>query len=556
VPAVFLALSVWSHDTLIAHLGTRLPGSADGILFSWYFESVEQSLVHLHNPLFSSALNAPAGVNVMWNTALLPLAVVCSPLTAAVGPFATVGVLFILSPALSATTAFLVLRRLTRHSTGAALGSAMYGFGPFFVGQFGHLHLLFAVFPPLLVLFGHRLLVAGTDHPVRLGVWLGAVTGVQLLISEELVVLCTIAVVVALFWLAVVNYRELSAFQRRWRTTATALGWAAGVGAAVVAIPLGYEFFGRQALPHGVRPGTARADLASLVRPSLLQHFASHESIAANLHYPANGAENTAYLGWPLLCAIAVICVWGIVRRERFILWWAPTFASLIVLSLGSPISINGHDIGRGPWALVRRLPLVGGAQPVRFSLLVTLMVAALIAWLLARCRGWHLMVLTAISAAMLLPLLPAHPAVANRIPVTPAFFTSEAVEQIPTGAITVVLPQAAFPRVNGMVYQIRSGLRFDLVGGYSVFEVHGRSSYVPVLPDFVNLLRKVDRTGQLPDPAEVAAAHASVSGSGVRYIVITDHTLHPALLAQSASLITGCTPRQSADVVICRVPG
>ncbi len=550
VPATYFAFSLCRYAPAVTQPGQRLPGGADGILYAWYFEWAKQSLVHLHNPFVSAALNAPAGFNVMWNTSMLALGTLCMPLTATMGPIATVALVMSISPAVSATSAYLVLRRLTGGWVGAALGSAVYGFGPFFIGHSGHLNLIFAPIPPLLVLLGYRLLVTGTRHPLRCGVWLGLLVGAELLVSEEVVVLCAIAATVAVFWLAVLNPREIGP---RSRPAALAVVSAAGVSLLIAAVPLAYQFFGPHALPHGV-PGNARADLASFVRPSVLQHFATRASVAANRHFPANGAEDTAYLGWPLVVAIGAVALWGLWRRHQFVLWWLLTVGTLAWLSTGSRVSLNRRIVAPGPWAVVHRIPLVGGAQPVRLSLLVTLLVAGLIAWLLARLAGWPLLAAAAVTALVLLPLWPV-PRGVSRVPATPRFFTSRAVDEIPAGAVTAVWPQAVYPRIVAMTYQIRSHLRFDLVGGYSVFNVAGVATYMPPLPAFVQVLRTASLTGNVPDPAQLAAARLSVTASGTRYILIIRDVPNADAVVRTAAAVSRCAPHISGDVFVCAVP-
>ncbi len=547
-PLAFVAISLSVAWPIIAHLGHRVPGGADGVLFSWYFEWIAQSVIHGHNPFVSDALNAPAGVNVMWNTAMLVLALVCVPLTLSIGAFTTVSLAMVLGPAVSGASAYWVLRRLTGRTLGSAIGAAVYAYGPFMIGHAGHLNLLFAPVPPLLVLLGHRLVISQRGSPIRLGVLLGVVVGVQLLLSEELLALCVIAGVVAVVWLAVLNPHEV---RPRARYALIGSGVASAAAVLIVAVPLGYQFFGPDSFKKFL-PEKGRADLASLVRPSLLQYYSSRADVRANLHFPANGAENTGYLGWPLIIAAIAISAWYIWRRERFAIWWLLTALSLVVLMLGSPIDVNGRSIVRGPWALIRRLPLLGGVIPARFSLLILLLVAGLIAWTLARLRGPLLLVGAAIAVALLIPLRPVVPIRGSLLPSTPRFFMTSAVNVIPRGAVTAVLPQAGYPHNAAMVWQIRAHLRFALVGGYSVFSVHGHATYFPDLPLFVMALRDVGSAEPTAEP--LAALRASAVSSGVRYIVITDRQPNMRSVTAAAAAITGCKPRQVADVLVCQI--
>src|SRR5262249_20081671 len=155
-PLLYLLAAYYFAQDFWADPQHRVYGTDDAILFSWYFEWVNHCITHWQNPFITHAMAVPGGVNVMWNTAVLALAFVFSPLTALPAPG---GVLGPLSPPLSATTAYFVLRRLTGRSLGAALGAALYGFGPFFAVNTGPLPLIFAVFPPLAVLVGHQLFV-------------------------------------------------------------------------------------------------------------------------------------------------------------------------------------------------------------------------------------------------------------------------------------------------------------------------------------------------------------------------------------------------------------
>ena len=297
-PLLYAIASAYNYSHFLAHPTRGVPGGADGVIYSWYFEWIEQSVIHLHNPFVSPAMNAPIGVNVMWNTALFALALICVPLTALIGAGPTIGFLAVLAPVASATTAYFVLRRLTGRASSSALAAALYGFGPFFAGQNGHLHLIFAVFPPLLLLFGHELFVRQDKDPRRTGLWLGVATGLQLLISEEIVVLAAVVAAVSVVILAATDWRAVAG---RVRHAAIGLGVAALATVVIAGVPLGYQFFGPLALAHGVLPTGQRLDLAGLVRPGVSQYYASASDIAAFRAMPANGVENTGYLGWALI---------------------------------------------------------------------------------------------------------------------------------------------------------------------------------------------------------------------------------------------------------------
>ena len=497
-------------------------------------------------------MNAPTGVNVMWNTAIFAVAVVCIPFTALFGAGPTLGFVAVLAPVASATTAYFVLRKLTGRAAASALAAALYGFGPFFVGQNGHVHLSIAVFPPLLLYFGHRLLIRQDSSPVRTGIWLGICTGLQLLISEEIAALAVIVAGVAVAALAAAYPRQVA---HRVRRSAIGIG-VAGLTAIVVAgVPLGYQFFGPLALPHGVLPTSQRLDLAGLVRPSGLQYYASDADVLANKAFPANGVENTGYLGWALIGVVLAMCIAMIIRRDRFAYWWLITTVGAVVLSLGTPLVIDGNKIGPAPWALLRRLPTFDGVVVVRFTLITTLLVALMLAWGLAKLSGRAYLVGLVVVAAALVPLRPYDRYNAILPLTTPRFFTTSAVDEIPSGSTVFLMPYAPRPQpmAKVMVWQIHSHLRFKIIGGYSVFNRHGRMTYASDLPAFAKVLLAMD-AGAEPTPAQLAAAHESVRPSGVRFIVIGDEQADAGHVIRNAVDLTGCAPRRSADVTLCEL--
>lgn len=550
-PLAYLGLAYYFTQQFWANPQHNVFGTDDAILFSWYFQWIEHSITHLQNPFITHAMAVPGGVNVMWNTAVLVLAAVFSPLTAAIGATATVGVLESLSPALCAITAYFVLRKLTGRSLGAALGALLYGFGPFFVLHTAHLHLIFAVFPPLAVLVGHQLFVRQDKSAVRTGLLLGALIGIELLISEELVVLVALGALCALIAALIVYPREV---RRRSKHAGIGLGVAAATALVITAVPLYYQFLGPYALRNGfVGARTAKTDLAGLVVPDVLQLYRSHADLvtAGRFHV----VENSAYLGWPLVVFALGYAVWLIVQRDRFGLWWLLTALGVLALSLGSPIQVNGHRIWHGPWAVVRGLPLIHGVLPVRLSLIILLLIAGLIAVALASFHGWRLAIAALAVFVALIPLRPYGQYVVRVLPKTPTFFTSSAAKAIPANADVLVLPYASYPNVQSMLWQIHTGLRFNIVGGYSVFNTNGAGRYWPDYPAFSRLLATFGTARSDMTRSERAAGLASLRSTDIRYIVITNTIHRPQEVARAAAELTGCTLRPIDDVVLCAVP-
>jgi hypothetical protein len=554
-PLLYLFAAMYLSSPFLAHPTRGVPGGADGTVYTWFFQWAEYCAVHLHNPFVSDFMNAPQGLNPMWNGTMFAVAALCIPLTATIGPTATTGIVIMLAPVLSATAAYFALRRIVGGSWGPALCASLYGFGPFFVGQQIHVHLSLAVFPPLLLLLSHQLIVRQDRSPVRPGIWLGVVAGLSLLTTEEVVALTAVIAVFAGILLPLFNPRQVVP---RIRHTAIGFGIGAAVTVAIAAIPMHYQFFGPQALRRGVGIHNLRLDAAALVRPSELFYYASPADIEANRHYPSSIVENTSYLGWPLIVLTLATCIWLMTRRDRLAYWCLASIAISISFSFGTEISVNGRDIGhRGPWSWLDDLPAINGAIPVRFSLLTTLLVALVLARGLAQLRGRSLAIGLVVVAATFVPLRPAHRYGPITHIATPRFFTTSAVNVIPKGATALLLPRNSSPEGEepSMMWQLKAHLRFKIIGGYGVFSRNGKMSYEAEVPSFAQLLQEVGETGMAPSAEALATARASIAPSGTSYIVITNTQPNAALVGTSAATLTGCTLRQVSDVVLCAIP-
>src|SRR5215469_14044558 len=105
--------------------------NGDVDLFAWFVQYAATAVSHGQLPaLFTTAMNAPIGVNLMWNTSFLLPGVLPSPVTLLWGSQVSLTVALTLGFAGSAAALFWVLRRWGASLGAAALGGAVYGFSP------------------------------------------------------------------------------------------------------------------------------------------------------------------------------------------------------------------------------------------------------------------------------------------------------------------------------------------------------------------------------------------------------------------------------------------
>lgn len=175
--AVLLTSSAWAAPT------TRWIGSCcDPQQSIWFLRWIPYAISHGMDPLFTKQLNAPDGVNLMWNALVPLLGVVAAPVTLLGGPILAYNVVMTAVIVLDASFACLALRRYARGMVGPIVGGAVYGFSPFVVSHAVlHLNLATALAPPMFLILLDEVLVRRRRSPWLLGVAVGLLAVCQLL---------------------------------------------------------------------------------------------------------------------------------------------------------------------------------------------------------------------------------------------------------------------------------------------------------------------------------------------------------------------------------------
>ncbi len=235
-----LAVTLWLWRDPASRTVAGNPNDADQI--AWFFRYDATAVAHLHLPaLVTTAMNAPQGVNAMWNTFMMLPGVLLAPVTLLFGPQSALTVFMTAGFAGSATAMFAVLRRWDVSGPAAALGGAVYGFSPAVLhSAIGHYDLQFAVLPPLIVHVCLRLATARTSA-LRGGLWLGLLVTAQVFITEETLLGTAMDGGIIIAVLAVSRPRAVA---DKVATVAAGLGVAACVTAVIAGYPLWVQFFG------------------------------------------------------------------------------------------------------------------------------------------------------------------------------------------------------------------------------------------------------------------------------------------------------------------------
>lgn len=526
---VYLALALWHFRHTWAAPRARTVGvPGDPWLFVWFLKWDQVALARRQDPLVTHLLNAPGGVNLMWNTSVLLPGTLLAGVTATLGPVLTYNLLMTLALPLSAWVAYLVFRRYVASNLAAAAGGLLYGFSPYMIAHaFGHLHLILAASPPLLLALVDETLVRQRANPWWLGAALGVVAAAQLLTAEELLASELLVASGALVLLALLYRQRVRAHVPY---AAKVLGVALATGLILTAWPLWVQFHGPEH-PHTAiqPPGIAVTDLANFVVPTWVQRFAPAVALRISGHFTSNATEWDGYLGIPLLLLLTGIAV----------AWWRRPLvrvASLLalgvaILSLGPRLHVGGHITGvHLPWRAVEAVPVVRNMLPNRLMLYVFLLAGLLVAVfadaMLSGARAAPRRAALGLAAVVLalLPLLPRFSAPSTPLEV-PAFFTSPSVARIPAGSVVLVAPFAHYPQtVAPMLWQALSGMRYRMPEGYFVgADALGRAQFGPTMTPVSRTMEGI-QAGLEPrplTPAMRASLDQTLRGWGVHTVLI-----------------------------------
>ena len=539
VLAVALWWNVWSsHPT-----STTTCGCGDTSLFTWFLEWPAFALSHGLDPLYSTYLFHPTGINLLSNTAVVGLGIVLAPVTWAFGPVATLNVTLTLSPLLSSLAMYMLLRRWVSWAPAAFVGGLLYGFSPFVVISLTDAHLMlgFAPVPPLLVLCLDELLVRQRWRAWVTGLAIGALALVQFSVGTEVLVLTAIAGAVGC---ALVVGRGLVRGECRGPRAAYALRavCAALVGSAVLLAypawfalagpghlsgpvwgPGGYLSFGGNALGLFVHP-MVPSDQATALTHRLGGYQAPTRS--------------DQYFGWGLVAVLAA----GIVLWWRDLRLWL--FGTVGVLAVFLSVGLVPHRWTL--WRLVVHAPLMGNIIPSRFGLIVYLCAAVMLGvvcdhtyrWVVSGSLGGEggtrgtpasrrrrlagSVVAVAVAAVALVPIVAYF---ADGLPLTvtavrpPLWFRTVAA-RLPDHQVLLVFPFAF--RQSNMTWQAVDHMSFAMVGGGGPNSIPSRAG---TEQEGEKVLADISLAGgpQAIMPAEVAAVRNALDGWGVTDAVLPD---------------------------------
>jgi hypothetical protein len=521
---------LWVHAWAEGATTHTLCGCGDPALFLWFFQWPATALAHGDNPFYSTALFHPTGINLLANTSVTGLSLPLVPVTWIWGPVASLNVASTVAPALTAFTAFVVIRRWAPWTPAAFLGGLLYGFSPFVLSslEFAHLMTAALMLLPLILAVLDEILIRQRHGALGGGALLALLLFGQFFLSSELLAIGAVVIVVCLvalvFAALVANPPALSA---RLPHAAEAMGVALGLGAVLLAWPVWFALDGPAHLqglvwPNvGVIGGFIPSSFVTTAYPSVLHSF-----------IPLSGYEgaplaSAAYIGWGFLAVMVggLAVFW----RDRRLWFFAFAFAVCVACSLGER---------RGqlePAWLFTKIPLVQNVIQQRFMAFGYLAAAVLLAVIMERTYravpDWRgALGALAVSAVALAPTAVIF---SERLPfamqavVLPRWY-SEVAPTLPPGRVLLTYPAPFSGIQSAMAWQAVLGMPFSLAGGGGPQGVERRAG--TAAPGFA-VLADLSLGGLEPPPVgtprQLAAVRHAMSVWEVNTVVVaTDPAL------------------------------
>ncbi len=344
----------------------------------WFMAWLPFAIAHHTNPLVSTYMFAPHGINVLANASVVFEAFLLAPITELSSPITSLNIAGIAAPVVSALSLYYVLRRYEMRRSVAFVGGLIYGFSPALL-QFNGLadfNLSWMFFPPLAVYLLDRIFFRQTGRPVRLGLALGLLIVFQFFSGQEILLDFVVVAGPVLALAIAANPRQFSSHVRfAVKGAATAVATAG----ALLTYPMIVYFSGPDhvaTLGPKVMPGAA---LSSLVWPSTVT---GHGFLKPLPGTPWQHLFDNAFVG-PLIIVLALAALFFARRHRVVLLLWAATLWS-VVLSWGSATRWSGSNptfSWHAPaWYLSEAIPILKNVAWIRISILTDLLLALLVA--------------------------------------------------------------------------------------------------------------------------------------------------------------------------------
>ncbi len=461
--ALYLIVSLWYGHQVLSHLTTTCAcANTDETQWMWSWRWIEYALLHGQNFLLTDRIWY--GIGHPFDLAAVTLSPITAiagiPLSAVLGPVGAYNVMVFLSPVLCGWAAYRLCRYVSGAPAASILAGYTYGFSAYELAHLMSQVNLFLVFvPPMLALVVLRY-VNGELSRWRATIYATLLLIIQFGISTE--------ILFDMSYLGAIAFIAGFLFAPAYRGRLIRAGLMLVVAYLVMAAICSYDLYESFKGPVLAEAGFFNDDLLSYAFPTQMFWLGGHRFLPLSSGFATNnGFEQNAYLGLPL-CAIVVAFLLGYWRRRATQIIAVPMIVAF-VLSLGTLLTIEGHQITKFPYYILQSKPLFKYAYPARLGLFVALAAAVAAALWISwatdrRSRIWR-WALGLAAVVFLFPSLGQNEARTTTLS-QPRFFTAGLYKRY-LRPNEVVLTVPFWQDGDSTLWQADAHMYFKQVGGY-----------------------------------------------------------------------------------------
>jgi len=524
---LYLALSIlfFGRGVLVHPATVYIGRGPDAQLYVWFQAWWTYAISHHLNPLLTTAVWAPSGVNLAWTTDCPLATCLLYPVTRLYGPIVSANALHLIAPPLAGWSAFVLCRYLVHRAWPALLGGWLFAFSPYMLTGMVDGLLLMLVFPLPLGVWATLRRLAGELRARSFVAVLAVLLVVQFLLSAEIYASAALFGMIAI---ALAFRMAPAEEQAQLLSVGVSIIVAYAVSAALL-LPYLYYMFAFE-VPRGEFFSSWRfsIDLTNFFVPTITNELGNLPVFGAIAHRFLNVlSESGGYLGLPLFAIIALFA------RER---WRDPTgrfmvymLACACVLAMGPLLEIAGYRLMPLPEVALALVPLFEKSIPARFMLYAYLTMTVMVAMWLAE-EGGRKTARWALGVAIIPLMLPN---LSTSFWTTPAeippFFSSGLYRRYLTPNETVmVLPYGLFG--EGMLWQAATDMYFQTAGGWG-FEPPVPEEHIgwPIMSGLYDIAGVPDAGNQFKAYLANHDVGAVILGPRTQYLVLRLGSLRTA---------------------------
>ncbi len=440
---------------------TFTPGG-DQETFVWFLYWWPFAISHGLNPFITHYVWAPSGFNLTWATSIPTLSLISTPLTLAFGPIFSWNLLSLLAPPLNAISAFVLLRHIYKSDIAAFLGGYIFGYSSYVLSQElgGHLNLDFVSLIPLAIL----LFIMSVERSIkiyRFVMIMAFVLFLQAGISTEVLATSTLFGFISIF--------SFFLFRKDLRNNLTASALYLLLSYIIAAMLLSpflyFLIIGFSGVPKLINsPIIFSSDILNYIIPTPITRIFGIICYSITSRFTGNYYEDGAYIGIPLFLLASFAIKEYIDNKKATGNAILLIFLIIIIFSFGQFLHINGITTNIVmPWSFFMHIPLIRGALPSRFTDYASLLVAIIIAsWITTGKATRERYIVSFVAILFIIPNTNIYDLHNQYVP---KIFTGNSILNKKN---VVILPFGSSG--PSMFWQMESGMKFKMVGGYVGF--------------------------------------------------------------------------------------